>query len=328
MPTPSVMPSSRPPLARMMRIHEELQDGNFTNCSKLAKKFEVSTKTIMRDLAFMKDQLDLPVEYDQQTYGWRYSYPVKNFPTVQVSEGELLALLVAQKALEQYKGTPYHNQLAHAFTKLSAGLNDRVSFSPSRSLANVSFHHLGLGKADMKIFEKLSRAVMQSQEVEFQYKKPQSQTAEKRRVQPYHLANRENSWYLIAYDLVRAELRNFAVSRIAAVTETRKSFTLPADFSPEKHYGKSFGAFVGMGNHKVVVRFSAKVADRLKERFWHESQETTDLADGRFEFSVLLDSLDEIQRWVLGWGAEAEVIAPKELRELVRSAADATRRLY
>jgi len=131
----------------MLRIHEELQDGYLTNCSKLAGKLEVSTKTIMRDLAFMRDQLDLPVEYDSQTYSWRYSYPVKNFPTVQVSEGELLALLVAQKALEQYKGTPYHDQLAHAFEKLSAGLNDRVSFSASSSLGSVSFHHLGLSSA-------------------------------------------------------------------------------------------------------------------------------------------------------------------------------------
>ena len=216
------LPSSRPPLARMMKIHEELQDGRLTNCTKLAKKFEVSTKTIMRDLAFMRDQLDLPVEYDPQTYAWRYSYPVKNFPTVQVSEGELLALLVAQKALEQYEGTPYHDQLAHAFAKLSAGLNDRVSFSASGSLGNVSFHHLGLGRADMKVFERLSRAVMQDHEVEFDYRKPLSKAAEKRRLQPYHLANRENSWYLVGFDLDRKELRNFAVGRIESVTETKR----------------------------------------------------------------------------------------------------------
>ena len=50
----------------MMRIHEQLQDGRVTNCSKLARELEVSTKTIMRDLAFMRDQLNLPVDYDPQ----------------------------------------------------------------------------------------------------------------------------------------------------------------------------------------------------------------------------------------------------------------------
>ena len=310
-----------------MRIHEELQDGRLTNCSKLAAKLEVSTKTIMRDLAFMKDQLDLPVEYDPQTYSWRYAYPVKNFPTVQVSEGELLALLVAQKALEQYKGTPYHDQLAHAFGKLSAGLHDRVSFSAANSLGSVSFHHLGLSKADLKVFANLSRAVMQCLEVEFDYAKPSSEY-ERRRVQPYHLANRENSWYLVAYDLNRNDLRNFAVVRMQSVTVLSKKFEKPADFSPEKHFGRSFGAYVGKGDHKVVVRFRQGVTARIKERIWHDTLETRDLPGGGLEFTLRLDSLDEIERWILGWGPDAEVIAPMELREGIKAKARAVAGIY
>ena len=311
----------------MMRIHEELQDGRLTNCSKLAAKLEVSTKTIMRDLAFMRDQLDLPAEYDPRTYAWRYSYPVRNFPTVQVSEGELLALLVAQKALEQYKGTPYHDQLAHAFEKLSAGLSDRISFSASSSLGSVSFHHLGLSRADLKVFANLSRAVMQALEVEFDYTKPTGR-AERRRVQPYHLANRSNAWYLVGYDLERRDLRNFAVARMQTVTVTQRKFEKPADFSPEKHFGRSFGAYVGKGDYKVVVRFDASVTGLIKERVWHETLETRDLPDGRLEFTLRLDSLEEIQRWILGWGAVAEVVEPRELIEGVRRTAEAVRRLY
>ena len=327
MPTKSALPSSRPPLARMMRIHEELQDGHLTNCSKLAAKLEVSTKTIMRDLAFMRDQMDLPLDYDPHTYSWSYAYPVKSFPTVQVSEGELLALLVAQKALEQYKGTPYHDQLAHAFEKLSAGLHDRVSFSATHSLGSVSFHHMGLSKADMKVFASLSRAVMQGLEVEFDYAKPNS-GSERRRVQPYHLANRENSWYLVGHDLARKDLRNFAVVRMQAVAVLSRKFEKPADFSPEKHFGRSFGAYVGKGDHKVVVRFSAEVTARIKERIWHDTLETRDLPGGGLEFTLRLDSLEEIERWVLGWGPAAEVIEPRELRESVRAKARAVAGLY
>lgn len=322
------LPASRPPFARMMKIHEELHRGNLTNCSKLAKKLEVSTKTIMRDLAFMADQLNFPLEYDPQIYAWRYTSPVKDFPLISVNEGELFALLVAQKSLEQYKGTPYHDQLARAFNKLSAGLHEQVSFSAAGGLSNVSFHHSGYDKGDMRGFEKLSRAIIQRREVEFLYQKPKSKTAEKRRVQPYHLANRQNSWYLVGLDPDKNLLRHFSVGRMTAVTETKRQFEKPADFSPEKHYEKSFGAFVGVGNHKVVIHFSPAVADQVKERFWHESQEIKELADGPLVFSVLLDSLDEIKRWVLGWGPDAEVISPPELRKQVRQAAEATRKLY
>jgi predicted DNA-binding transcriptional regulator YafY len=327
MPAKSALPSTRPPLARMLKIHEALQHGVSTNCTKLAQKLEVSTKTVMRDLAFMTDQLGLPAEYDPQTYSWRYSSPVKSFPTVQVSEGELLALLVAQKALEQYKGTPYHDQLAHAFDKLSAGLKEKVSFSASSSLGSVSFHHQGLSKADLKVFGNLSRAVMQSLEVEFSYTKPNGRP-ETRRVQPYHLANRANSWYLVGFDLDRVELRNFSVARVQGVTVTTRRFEKPADFSAEKHYGKSFGAYVGKGDHKVVVRFNAAVASLIKERVWHETLESKDLPSGSLECTLRLDSLDEVQRWIQGWGPNAEVVSPRELVDRVRKAADAVRKLY
>lgn len=312
----------------MIRIHEILQDGRDTNCTKLAEQLEVSTKTIMRDLAFMRDQLDLPAEYDARTFTWRYAYPVRNFPTVQISEGELLALLVAQKALEQYKGTPYHDQLAHAFEKLSSGLNERISFSPRGTLQNISFHQAGLGRSDLKLFEKLSRAVNESHEVAFDYKKPQSRETEPRRVQPYHLANRESVWYLVGHDLDRQALRTFALGRMRGLAVTARHFERPADFSPAKFFGKAFGAFVGTGDYRIVIRFSATAADQVRERFWHESQETRELPDGGLEFTVQLGGLDEILRWTLGWAGEAEVLAPPELRDLVRSKAEATVRRY
>src|ERR1035437_10170273 len=95
---------SRPPLERMLRIHEELRRGALINCTRLVRDLEVSRKTIVRDIAFMRDRLDLPIEYDPQINAYRYTHPVNSFPAVQVTEGELMALLVARRAVEQYKG--------------------------------------------------------------------------------------------------------------------------------------------------------------------------------------------------------------------------------
>lgn len=319
---------SRPPLQRMMSIHNELQRGAFTNCTKLAEQLEVSTKTIMRDVNFMRDRLGLPVEYEPRLHAFRYSYPVENFPTVQMSGGEMLALVVAQKALEQYRGTPYHAQLSAAFDKLASGVRDKVSFSPTQSADQISFHHVGPAQADMKGFEVLARAVAESREVEFDYRKPQDKAQEHRIVQPYHLSNRENSWHLIAHDVKRGGLRQFALSRIAKAELRQKKFVRPADFSAEKYFEKSFGAFAGEGDHRVSLRFGAEAAARVRERLWHESQEFTDRADGGVELSLRLGSLEEVTRWVLGWGAQVEVLAPKELRERVAATARATAAVY
>ena len=61
---------SRPPLERMHRIFHLLKDGAFPNCVKLAAEFEVSTRTIKRDIDFMKVRYQLPIEYDGRNYGY------------------------------------------------------------------------------------------------------------------------------------------------------------------------------------------------------------------------------------------------------------------
>jgi predicted DNA-binding transcriptional regulator YafY len=309
---------SRPPLERMLRIHEELRCGTLTNCTKLVKLLEVSRKTVVRDIAFMRDRLDLPIEFDAQIQAYRYTHPVNAFPTVHVTEGELLALLVAQRALQQYRGTPFHRQLEIAFEKLAGGLRDRISFSPADELRAVSFKNIGLGRTDLAIFNALSGAVLRSAEVTFDYRKPGDTGKTPRRVRPYHLANRENSWYLIGFDLERAALRTFALPRIANVAVTREHFTRPADFSPESFFSSALGVLGGAGDYRVVIRFAATVAERVREREWHESQEMRELPGGGLELRLRLGALLEVEQWILGWGAAAEVVAPAELRESIR----------
>ncbi|MGH7943801.1 MAG: helix-turn-helix transcriptional regulator [Opitutaceae bacterium] len=320
--------SSRPPIERMLRIHEELRRGAFTNCTRLASTLEVSRKTIVRDVAFMRDRLELPIEFDARINAYRYTHPVSAFPTVQITEGELLALLVARKALEQYRGTPFHRQLEVSFEKLTGGLKDRISFSPADELQSVSFKNVGLGKADMSVFNALSGATLRQHELEFDYRKPGETRTARRRVQPYHLAHRENLWYLVGFDIERCALRTFALPRISNPAVLGKQFVRPPDFSPEKFFANALGVLGGERDYRVVIRFSAAVADRLREREWHESQELHDLPDGRLELRLRLGALPEIVRWVLTWGGDAEVMQPKELREQLKQTAAMLLKLY
>ena len=319
---------TRPPLERMMQIHAELRRRARVNCTKLVKALEVSRKTIVRDIAFMRDRLELPIEFDSRVQAYRYTQPVNSFPTVNVTEGELLALLVAQRALEQYRGTPFHRQLAVAFKKLAGGLKDRISFSPADELRAVSFKNFGLGKTDLAVFNVLSSAVLRQKVVAFAYRKPGDAKKSARRVRPYHLANRENLWYLIGFDLERKALRTFALPRIADVAAMPEEFIRPAGFSPEKFFANALGVLGGAGDWRVVIRFHVTVAERVREREWHESQKMRELPGGGLELRLRLGALSEIEQWVLGWGAAAEVVAPAELRASIRKTATTLAKLY
>ena len=309
-----------------MQLHHQIHAGKYPNCRKLAEFLEVSSKTIQRDIDFMRDRLNLPIEYDQLQFGFYYSEPVANFPSIEVTEGEIVALFVAQKALEQYRGTSFEKSLHAAFRKISEGLRECITFSWGDLDASISFRNIGTSEADIAVFEALSNAVMRSREVVFEYKKLGNARFEERRVQPYHLACFENQWYLFGFDLIREQIRTFVISRMRKARVTGHGFKRPANFDISRHLGDSFGVFCGSGDYRIRLRFDEFAARLVAERQWHASQKIKPLkpADGvGIEMTLKLGSLEEITRWILSWGGHARVLEPKELRDRVKAAAEA-----
>ena len=214
----------------MMQLHAQLQARKFPNCRKLAGELEVSEKTIQRDIEFMRYQLGLPIEYDQLHFGFVYTEPVTSFPSIQVSEGEIIALFIAQKALQQYRDTPFEAPLKAAFQKIGHGLKDKVTFTWSDLDAAISFRSAGHSQADLEVFEVLSHAVLNSVEIEFRYRKLRSTAEETRRVRPYHLGCVDNQWYLFAFDLDRQQLRTFALPAHLRAAQDRGAFPAAGEF--------------------------------------------------------------------------------------------------
>src|ERR1700757_4278920 len=125
----SRIPVTRMPMARIEQIFRAIKTQRRPNCASLAEKLEVSAKTVQRDIDYMRYQLSLPIEYDKERHGFYFTEPVAHFPAVHITESELVALLVARKAVEQYANTSFQKPLAAAFQKLSAGLDDQVAFN-------------------------------------------------------------------------------------------------------------------------------------------------------------------------------------------------------
>jgi predicted DNA-binding transcriptional regulator YafY len=315
-------PYSRPPLERMLRIHQAIQAGKFPNASTLARELEVSTKSIHRDIEFMRDRLELPIEYDGSRFGYRYTEEVNAFPTVQITEGEIFALLVAEKALQQYRGTSFEKPLLSAIKKMEQSLPDTISLNLAEIEQTISFRTRVEQNLNLEIFDTLAKATAHRRQVEMTYRKPGRTETELRVIDPYHLANINGEWYLFAYDHDRKDIRTFAPVRIQSVKPTGKTFERPEKFSLEKRLSGSFGVHSGEGEYEVVLRFNARAADLIREKKWHESQELRELKGGGAELRMKLSSLQEIERWVLSWGGDAKVLKPKELVEAVRQAAE------
>jgi predicted DNA-binding transcriptional regulator YafY len=313
--------AARPPLERMLRIHQAIQAGNHPNATRLAQEMEVSAKSIHRDLEFMRDRLDLPLEYDAAHGGYHYTEAVSAFPTLQITEGELFALLVAEKALQQYRGTNFEKPLLSAFKKMSASLPDTISLNLADWEQSISFRTRAEPVVNLEIFDALGKATAQRQQLELTYRKAGQREPELRVVDPYHLANINGEWFMFAFDHLRQDVRTFVPARIKAMRPTGKTFARPQKFSLEKRLRDSFGVYSAQGEFQVVIRFAETVADYIREKKWHDSQEMIELKDGGVELRLKLSSLPEIERWVLGWGGNAVVVKPAELAEMVKKAA-------
>lgn len=301
-----------------MRIHEQIKGNRYPNCSRIAKEIEVSTRTIKRDIDFMKYRLNLPLEYDSRRYGYYYTEPVENFPSLPITEAEVFALLVAQKAIAQYHGTPYEHPLQAAFRKLTSQLDTQAKYSLGNLDEALSFRPYAPGDADLKIFEILTRALREHRAVKFLYKNLGARVAQKRHVHPYHLACIQNHWYLFAFDVNRKAMRTFVLSRLSGLELAPEKFAPDQKFDPDEYLKGSFTVFKGKEDYEVVIEFDIWATDLIRGRKWHASQNFTELPNGTSRLTMRLNNIEEMEQWVLSWGLHATVVRPAELAQRLR----------
>lgn len=181
----------------------------------------------------------------------------------------------------------------------------------------VSFRPLAPEHIDWQSFKLITRARRDRRVLEFIYRKPGEKEASTRRVHPYHLPCCDNRWYLIGLDENRADVRTFALGRMEKPVITDEHFTRPDDFDPTEYLRGSFTVMKGEGDHEVVIDFDAWATDQMRGRQWHSTQEVTPLPGGGSRMKMRLTGLEEVERWILSWGAHATVVGPKDLAKRI-----------
>lgn len=315
---------TRRPLFRIYEIHSEIQSGSYPNCNDLAKKLQVERKTIQRDISFMRDELGLPLVYENTLHGYFYESDISGFPIFQTTADELAGLFLARNALESVRGTSLATVLQESFAKLTRGMMDKIQFSWSDLDEAFSRKTLEQKPRDIKRLGEITQSILNQQVTTFYYRKLKSEQAEPRKVHPLHLGEVDGGWYLIAFDTDRKSLRTFALPRINRIKASNTKFNRPLDFDGRAYLNRSFGIWNVAGDdarHEVRVELRGYAAIIAQERRWHPTQETTLLnAKGtRVEVCFEVGRLEEVLRWVLSFGSCAKVLAPKELADMVRN---------
>jgi predicted DNA-binding transcriptional regulator YafY len=319
---------TRRPLFRIYEIHEAIRSGTYPNCNQLAKQLSVQRKTIQRDISFMRDELKLPLVYEESLHGYYYDTDVSDFPIFQTTAEELAGLFLARTALESVRGTPLAEVMQKVFAKLTRGMLGKIQFAWSDLDEAFSRKSIESSPRDVKLFGQIADAVLNHFVTTFYYRKLGAEPSELRRVNPLHLGEVDGGWYLIAHDLERDALRTFALPRMTRLKVTQKTFDRPEGFAGNDHLKQSFGIWSVAGEYsRQVVRVELKnYAARLaQERRWHPTQEIFPLNGKatRVEVRFEVGRLEEVLRWVLSFGSQAKVLGPPELIKIVRAEIEA-----
>ncbi|MBA4388291.1 MAG: hypothetical protein C0404_09945 [Verrucomicrobia bacterium] len=313
------MAKFKPQYRRLLFIDKKLKERSYPNCNSIGAEWEVTPKTIQRDLDYMKYELDAPIEYDQTRHGYYYSENNFSLPAINISESDLFAICIAEKALGQFRNTPIHRKLASVFNKIQNSLPDRVSVHPSWLDDRIFCFPEPVTRGDTRIWDVLARAIRDNKRLQIRHIPPDGATPTSRKVDPYYLVNYKGEWYLSSFCHTRNSIRTFAISRVKEARILEETFTMPRSLTREKMFGDMFGIIWKSRSHNVKIRFSPEVAPYIKERDWHPMQRIRSTSNGGAILEFRTNHINEVKDWVLSWGAGATALSPKALVDKVRA---------
>lgn len=160
-----------------------------------------------------------------------------------------------------------------------------------------------------KVWKVLFDCLRFSKQVEIQYKTPGKEPVS-RIIDPYHGVRFEGVWYVVGLCYLRNEIRTFSMSRILTAKKTGEVFQIPTDFNFKKLSGSHFGVHWSEKEINVKIRFNKRVADYVRERTWHPSQEIMECENKDVILSLTVNHLLELKRWILSWGDDPLVLEP------------------
>ncbi len=307
-------------ISRVMQILTTLQAGKSYAVSDLSKMFGTSRRTIFRDLKELQ-AIGVPYRYDARTSGYMIE-PEFFLPPIDLSLQEALSLLLlAHKGRDQIQ-LPFKNSVLLAALKIENNLPAKIRQYCNKALQNISTrasaqapvtHSAGLDKT----FAQLQQAIVKKRKVNILYHSLFEGTIIDVELCPYHLLYNNRAWYVLGRSSLHKSVRTFKLNRIRELKTTARCFVDGENFDVYEYFGRAWSMIPEGRIYNIKLRFLPKVANNVAEVQWHSTQKVVRNSDGSATVEFRVDGLGEITWWILGYGDQVQVIAPKALRRKV-----------
>ena len=291
--------------------------------SEIVDRFGVHRSTVYRDIRSL-GEAGTPIWEDEGRFGVLKD---RYLTTVRVRLHEALALYLAARLLSAHSDK--HNpNVVSALEKLASAMPESVGEHITRTaaVADKRKRH----RDYIRVLETLTRAWSERKQVRLTYHNPQTQKTTRRTFDPYFIEPSPIGYacYVIGYDHLRRNIREFKVERIERATLLETVYEVQDGFDPYDYLEHSWGVMGGDEVVEVVLRFSARVAYRVRESDWPGVVEVTDEPDGGCRMRLEVKHTLEMKPWIRGWGPDCEVLEPEELRQVIAEDMIAAGKMY
>ena len=296
---------------RLIEILSVLLQKEKMTAPELAERFEVSRRTINRDIEDLC-KAGIPIQTSQGTGGGISIMEGYRLDRTILTSKDMQMILAGLRSLDSVSGSSYYCQLME---KIRTGSSEFISGRDSILIDLSSWY----GDSLTPKIETIQDAVENRHLVRFQYYAPSGES--ERTVEPYFLVFRWSSWYLWGWCKDRKDFRMFKLNRMDRIQKTDERFECRNIGMPDLSNEKIFP-----GGIKVKVLFEPDQKWRLVEEFGPKC--FTEYDDGRLLFTGDYTDLGNLITWLMTFGDKAEVFEPREAREAISQMVKRMMKIY
>lgn len=303
---------------RLYWIHAQIMDDRYPNALTVSQHFEITPRSAYKDRVYMVNRLHAPIKTDRKRDGWYYTDKTFMLPFLALTEKEATALRRTLLAAQEYMGAQEVHSIQVLYARLSPYLSQSEQDTTGESVGGM-IHIVPEAQVDPALLEASRLALRNRRKLWIRYHGAHKDDISERVIRPYHLHFHLGEPHLISWCERKSAIRQFHLSRVLEWTlfEEEHTFIRDPEFDIDRYLQNAMGVQHGTAVETVRVLFSPYQARWIRERRYHRSQQNESLPDGRLLVTLHVSGMQEVARWVLSYGAEAEVLEPPALRLLV-----------
>jgi len=297
-------------LQEMERIYTQHR-GGLTDI-ELAERLGVDRTTVYRD----RVELECRVPFQEIEHGRWAIDRMRYLSSIRVNLTEALALYLGARRTSRHTRTG-QNHVVSALEKLAAALKQPMTERLVEAAAAISDQDPQPER--VAVLRTLAQGWAEHVKVRITHRTLRARRAMTYTISPYLIEPSlwSDGTYVVGHSDVHNGLATFKVERIERAVLTTERFTPPDDFDEQELLKFAWGIWYSEEEPVTVrLKFTGHQAvRRLKESIWHPDQKISDNEDGSCVWEARVAEPQEMLPWIRGWGANVEVLAPKELRD-------------